>query len=271
MPATAPTSATLRRVALSAAGLATVIVAWQLVAVLWFQSPSGAPGPVPPPGRVLAALLSDLGNPTYWAAFGATISSAALGFGIGVAIAIVLGVLVMIVPFLEAFANQLGVIAACLPAAAIAPVIVLLSPVGTRTVSVVLAALAVLFPTIVGILIGLRAAGRAQLDVVRALGGGRWMQVRKVRAVAAVPAVLAALKIGAPSAVLGAIVGEYFVVGVDSGLGLLIVSKQYVGDYTAMWAVAILATLAAAAGYLAVALLGRIIGPWTSTADGARR
>ena len=261
-------SETIRRGLLTAAGVAILLVAWTVVSALFFTNPSGTPGPVPQPLIVVAEVVRLLGRPATWAAIGATTGSAATGFAIGVLIAIVLGVIVMLVPILEQFASQLGVIAACLPAAAIAPLVVMLAPVGTRTVSVVLAVLAVLFPCVVGVLLGLRAATPAQLDVVAAFGGSRWTAVRTVRSIAAVPAVVAALKIAAPSAMLGAIVGEYFIVGVDSGLGLLLVSKQYVADYAGMWAVAVICALVAGTGFALVAIAGRVVAPWTDSGEG---
>ena len=49
-----------------------------------------------------------------------------------------------------------------------------------------LAALAVFFTTVVGALLGFKAADKASLDVVSVYGGGRFTQLRKVRLVAAV-------------------------------------------------------------------------------------
>ena len=62
---------------------------------------------------------------------------------------------------------------------------------------------------------GCAAADRASLDLVHAYGGGRWQQLTKVRLIAALPSLFAALRIAAPAAVLGAIIGEYLG-GVDT-------------------------------------------------------
>ena len=70
--------------------------------------------------------------------------------------------------------------------------------------SVVLAAMSVFFTTVVGCLLGLRAAPRASLDLVRAYGGTNWTKLRKVQLIAALPSLFAALKIAAPAAFLGA-------------------------------------------------------------------
>ena len=89
---------------------------------------------------------------------------------------------------------------------------------GTLGTAVFLSAMLVVFTTLIGALMGLRAADQASLDIVTVYGGGRWKQLTKVRLIAALPAVLNALKIGAPLAFLGAVIGEYLG-GVAVGIG----------------------------------------------------
>lgn len=260
----------LRGVLFGAAGLAVLIVAWHVVAVTIYQRDNGSPGPVPPPLAVFARAVSGLFGGAYAEGLTATAGAALTGYAVAVVIALVLGILVMITPALGPFASQLGVVAACAPAAAIAPIVVLLSPSSSRAVSVVLAMLAVEFPLVVGVLLGLRSAAPTQIDLVHAYGGSEWTAIRKVRVVSAIPALLAALKLAAPAAFLGAMTGEFFTVGVDEGAGRLLISQQYVGDYTGMWAIALLATVVSALGYGAVAMLGRFLAPWTAHTGSTR-
>jgi len=249
---------------LGAGGLVVILVLWHLIATFGFTRPNGSYGAVPPPLATLGRVGADLVDPSYWSGIGATAGAALTGYLLAVAAALVLGVLVLLAPPLESFANQLGVVAACIPIAAISPIVVLLSPTGSRAVSVVLALLAVEFPMIIGVLLGLRATSPAQLDLVHAYGGGTLTAIRKVRLIAAIPALLSALKIGAPAAFLGAMTGEFFAVGVDSGAGRLLISQQYAGDYVGMWAIAILASAVSALGYGAIAVLARWLAPWTA-------
>lgn len=267
--ALAPAIGALRPAALRPAlgglsGIVVIVVAWQLVGTLLFTRSNGSFGAIPPPGAVALRVIENLGETGYWTGIAATAGAALTGYVIAVAIALVLGALVMAAPALEAFATQLGVVAACVPVAAISPIVVLLAPSGSRAVSVVLAVLAVLFPMIVGVLLGLRATSPTQLDLVRVYGGGTLTELRKVRLFAAIPAMLSALSIGAPAAFLGAMTGEFFAVGVDAGAGRLLISQQYVGDYVGMWAVAMLATAVSALGYAAVAVAGRVLAPWSA-------
>ena len=118
--------------------------------------------------------------------------------------AIALAVLVLLVPRLEELANQIAIVTYCIPLVAIGPVLVIVagrsSPDGA---SVVLAAMSVFFTTVVGCLLGLRAAPRASIDLVRAYGGSAWTMLRKVQLISALPSLFAALKIAAPAAFLG--------------------------------------------------------------------
>jgi ABC-type nitrate/sulfonate/bicarbonate transport system permease component len=259
-----------RATALAATGVALILGGWQIVAVTAFTRANGSFGAIPPPGEVARRAVQDLADPGYWSGLSATASSALIGYAIAALAALILGVVVMLLPWLDDVVNNIGVIAACAPVAAISPIVVLLSPTGSRAVSITLAVLAVEFPMIVGVLLGLRAATSSQVDLVYAYGGSEWTAIRTVRIIAAVPSVIAALKIGAPAAFLGAMTGEFFAVGVDTGIGRLLLSQQYVGDYVGMWAIALLATLVSALGYAGVALVARLSAPWTSMTGGRR-
>jgi ABC-type nitrate/sulfonate/bicarbonate transport system permease component len=125
---------------------------------------------------------------------------------------------------------------------------------------IALAAMSVLFTTLIGTMTGLRSADRTALELVRAYGGGSWKQLTKIRIRAALPSMFAALSIAAPAAVLGAVVGEYL--GADEGLGLGIMNSENVLDTSRVWALAVVITALAGAGYLVVHLVGRLLTPW---------
>ena len=71
----------------------------------------------------------------------------------------------------------------------------------------------------------------------------------------------AGLRIAAPAAVLGAIIGEYL--GGDSGLGIAMISAQQSLIVERTWAIALVATTVAALAYGATALVERLVTPWT--------
>ncbi|WP_432547473.1 ABC transporter permease [Kineococcus sp. SYSU DK004] len=240
-------------------GAVVVLAVWTVLALTVFR----ASGIVPTPWAVVGRVVSD-GPDVYWANLSVTTWSALQGYLWGNLAAFALAVVVLLVPASEGAATQVAVISYCVPMTAVGPIVLIVSEPGSRTTSVFLAALSVVFTSVVGCLLGLRAADRTALDVVRAYGGTRWTQLVKVRSVAALPNVFAALKLAAPAAFLGAVLGEYFG-GVDSGLGLLITAAQTQLRYSQLWALAIASGLVAGAGYLLVGLVARLVTPWSST------
>jgi len=129
-----------------------------------------------------------------------------------------------------------------------------------ETPKVVLAGLAVFFTTLIGALLGLRSADPVMLDVVHAYGGGRVSKLTKVRLRASLPSLFAGLRIAAPAAVLGAIIGEYS--GAERGIGIGMIVSQQRGEPATTWALALLATAAAGLAYAITALVGRLVTPW---------
>jgi len=168
-----------------------------------------------------------------------------------------------LVPPIEQLATQLAILSYCTPLLALGPIILVVF--GGRTPTVFLAAMYCFFTTMVGTVSGLRSADRTALDLVRAYGGGRWQQLWRVQLIAALPNTLAALKIAAPSAVLGAIIGEYLG-GVDSGIGVALTAAQTSFNVPRTWGMAVAAALLAGLGYAVVALVARLVAPWTREA-----
>jgi ABC-type nitrate/sulfonate/bicarbonate transport system permease component len=244
----------------SLAGLAAVVALWWLAAETVLSQAR-----VPTPAGVVTSMRED-GWSFYWSHFSITTHEAALGFLYGTGAAIVVAAVVVLLPFTEPVVMQLAVISYCIPIVAIAPVLFIVNgvpdpgqPSGT---AVALATLSVFFTTVVGTLLGLRSADQASLDVISVYGGGRFAQLRKVRIIAALPAVLAALQIAAPTAFLGAILGEY-VGGVERGVGLALVIAQQNINVERAWAIGLVCALTAGAAYVALGLIARLAAPWS--------
>lgn len=233
-----------------------VLLLWELLAV------TVTAHAVPTPPATIRRLFED-----GWAFYGPNVRStgweALRGFFWGNLVAIALAVVVILAPPLERLVTQIGVISYCLPVVAVGPILTVMLN-GDAPV-VAMAALLVFFTTLIGVLAGLRAADRTSLDLVLACGGGRWMQLVKVRLIAALPSSFAALKIAAPSAVLGAIIGE-FLGQVGGGLGPAMVIAQQQLQTERTWGVALVAGALAASGYGVVSLVARFAVPWERAA-----
>jgi ABC-type nitrate/sulfonate/bicarbonate transport system permease component len=187
---------------------------------------------------------------------------------VGNAAAIACALLVLLVPALERLVTQLAIVSYCLPIVAVGPILSLVFT-GERPMQA-LAAISVFFTTLIGALLGLRSADPVSLDLVRAYGGGRWQQLRRVRMVAALPGTLAALRIAAPAALLGAIIGEYLG-RVDAGLGVAMTISEQQLEVARTWGIALVSGTIAGLGYAVVGLIGQVALPWarSTTVDGA--
>lgn len=236
-------------------GVVLLVALWWLLAATVFADG----GAVPTPPAVLASMAGD-----GWSFYGpnatATLSAAFQGFLWGNGLAIAVALLVLLVPRLEAVATQLAVISYCIPLLAIGPIVLVVFG-GDATV-VFLAAISVFFTTLIGALLGLRSADRASLDLVTVYGGGRLARLRYVQIIAALPSTFAGLKISAPSALLGAIIGEYLGSN-DQGLGVSLMISQQQFQVPRTWGLALVAGLIAGLGYAIVALVAKVVTPWS--------
>ena len=101
-----------RATALAVTGVALILGGWQIVAVTAFTRANGSFGAIPPPGEVARRAVQDLADPGYWSGLSATASSALIGYAIAALAALILGVVVMLLPWLDDVVNNIGVIAA---------------------------------------------------------------------------------------------------------------------------------------------------------------
>ena len=249
-------------------GAIVLTAAWWLLSVTIFTPPPGTTfSPVPTPLAVAQQLLAD-GLLPYWGVFQVTITEALLGFAWGNAIALLLASTVLLLPRIGTVVTQIAVVSYCLPVVAVGGIAIVVlggakHPGDPSTTAVFLAALAVFFTTVVGALVGFKAADRASLDVIRVFGGGRLTQLRKVRLIAALPAILNALQIAVPTAFLGAVLGEYMG-ATDRSVGITLIRLQGDLDSVRVWTVFLLCAVVALIGYGIVGLLARAVAPWVS-------
>lgn len=249
-------------------GAVVLIGAWWLFSVLAFTPDEGTTyDPVPGPWAVVSQIVED-GFTPYWEFFKVTIEEALLGFAWGNGLALALAATVLLVPRIEPIVVQVAVVTYCLPLVAVGGISIVAlggaeAPGDPSKTAIFLAALSVFFTTVVGALLGFKAADKASLDVVRVYGGSRLTQLRKVRLIAALPAILNALQIAVPTALLGAVLGEYMG-ATDRSVGITLIRLQGQLDSTRVWAVFLLCALVALIGYAAVGLVSRLVTPWVS-------
>lgn len=249
-----------RRWVPGALGIVSVVALWWVLAELFFT-----PKQVPPPTDVLA-VFRDRGFDYYREIFSVTLREAATGYAWGVGIALVLAVLVLLLPFLEPVVMQFAVITYCLPIVVLAPILIVAQEIpvkgGTSPTAIDLAAISVIFTTVVGAVLGFRNVDQASLDVVEVYGGGRVQQLRRVRLVSALPALFATLQIAAPAAYLGALLGEWFDKHLEIGVGPSLYLAQNNRETALAWSLGLGCALVSGVAYFAIGWVGRTITPW---------
>jgi ABC-type nitrate/sulfonate/bicarbonate transport system permease component len=247
-------------------GGAGVIALWWILAATVFSNvgPAGVQA-IPTPPQVLMEFFAT-GWDFYVRNFTVTLHEAGIGYLWGNGIALVLSALVLIVPRLEGVVMQVAILTYCIPIVAIGLLIVILAPIprpGDPSVTaMILAGMSCFFTTVVGALLGLKAADKASLDLITVYGGSRLTQLRKVRLIASLPAILNALQIAVPAAFLGAVLGEFF--GKTTlGVGPAMIAAQQALNAPRVWDIALASGAIALAGFGLVGLIARAVAPWS--------
>lgn len=233
--------------------IVAVLGVWELLG----RTVYGRSKTIPPWTGILAMMKHD-GWGFYGPNVATTFREALQGYAWGVSLAVAVAVAIVLIRPLEWVAMPIALATYCLPAIAIGPVLGIIQ--SGDSPKVTLAALSVFYTTLIGALLGLRSADRTSLELVRAYGGGSWVQLRKVRLRAALPATMAALRIAAPAAVLGAIIGEW--VGANNGIGVAMIASQSGYHIERTWGLAFAATAMSGLGYLVVAVVGNRLTSW---------
>jgi NitT/TauT family transport system permease protein len=234
---------------------AVVVLVWQAVVRIWAVPAFLLPSPT----DVVAAARENSAK-LAWAT-GMTAAGAASGF----VVSLILGVLIALVFSQSAIIRRsffpYAILLQTVPIVAIAPLIVLWSGTGFR--SVVLVALIVsVFPIITNATAGLTAIDPDLVDLFRLHNASRWQTLFKLRLPSAVPSTVTGAKTSSGMAVIGTIVGEFFV-GYDPadhyGLGYLIQESTTQLRVDVVLCAVALATLLGLLVFGAVNLVGALV------------
>ncbi len=228
------------------------LAAWSIAAGL------GSARSLPGPFVVIRQMAQD-GWTFYGPNVAAKLGEASLGFLWGNGLAFAFASLAVLLPLTRRLIVQLGTISISVPVIALGPVLAIVF--SGRITTITLAALAVFFNSLLGLLEGFAAAEQSSLDLFAAYGGGRWQVFRKLRLVAALPSLFASLGIAAPAAVLGAILGEWLG-SANEGLGVAMVIAMQQMNPARTWGIALVCGALASLAYWVFSILGRLATPW---------
>lgn len=233
-----------------------LLIAWELLVVAGEYPPFILPAPsdvwqqltiVVADGRLLRHSLI-------------TISEIIPGLLIGFAIALPLGYLLAKSPLAERLLSPYLIASQAVPVIAIAPLLTIWVS-STYWARVWVAVLVVFFPILISIIAGLRSVPAELYELMHSLRASRGQIFRKLEVPAALPVLLAGLKVGATLAVIGTLVGE-FVQPKSSGLGFLLVTARYQFKTDLVFVVLLTLALIALTLYGLVVLLEKRLLHW---------
>lgn len=247
--------------AIGAVGVGVTLAVWWIAAATVL-----ADFQIPTPPEVVE-VFGDRGFDYYQRIFAVTLKEASWGYVVGVGLALATAMIVLLVPVIEPIVMQFAVITYCLPIVVLAPILITVHEIpekgGLSATAIDLAAVSVFFTTVVGAVLGFRAADASTLDVVEVYGGGRLQQFLRVRVVAALPALFSTLQIAAPAAFLGALLGEYFDRHLEIGVGPSLILSQNNRETALAWSLGIGCAVVSGFAYVVLGLIGRAVAPWS--------
>jgi len=213
---------------------------------------------LPAPSVILGTLWENLGSLlaswvyTMEITFGALLLALAGGVLLAGAFALSRTLELALFPF--AIALQVT------PIVAIAPLILIYVD-STTAALLICAFIVAFFPILSNTLMGLRSADRNLQDLLTIYGATRWQRLRYLLAPAALPFVVAGLRISGGLALIGAVVAEFAAgaAGRETGLASRILEASFRTEIPKMYAALVLVALTGVAIHLAAGLLARAL------------
>lgn len=222
------------------------LISWEIVIRLEVFNPIV----LPPPSRIAPAVVDYFTTGEIWMHLGASLQRAALGFLLACAIGLPLGLLIgwfrifdrLVGPLIEVFRQ--------LPPLALFPALIILLGLGFRS-QVAIVVWAALWPALLNTISGTRQTDPTLVKAGRSLGCSQMQIFTKIVLPSAIPTIATGLRLSGSYALLVLVAAE--MIGANSGIGFLIVNKQYNFRIPEMYAaIAILAILGLIVNYLLI-------------------
>ena len=233
--------------------LGIIVLLWHFLSVMELV-PSYM---LPSPKQVVHAFAEDFDLIMMHAKV--TLVEAFYGLGIGVLLAFVVATIMDRWQFMDKALYPVMIITQTIPTIAIAPLLVLWMGFGIEP-KVTLVAITTFFPIAVGLLDGYKSVDRDYINLMRAMGAGRYRIFMNVKLPAALPHFFSGLKVSASYAVVGAVISEWL--GGFEGLGVYMTRVKKAYAFDKMFAVIIFIVVISLILMLIVNVLKNISMPW---------
>jgi NitT/TauT family transport system permease protein len=201
-----------------------------------------------------------------WDAALFTAKEAAVGLALGAAFGFALGVVLAHSRLLQRGFVPYIVASQTIPILAVAPMVVVWVnprlPDGLKDwgAVAVIAAYLTFFPVTINTLRGLTSVDPRAVELMRSYAASGWSVLWKLRVPSALPYIFTALKIAAPAAVVGAIIGE-LPASIQDGLGgaILNFNQYYISSPESLWATNLIAAALGISFFLVVLGVERLV------------
>ena len=240
----------------SVSAILSILILWQLSVSLGLVEGFMLPSPVQVAGAFMKEFPSLMEN--------ARITLAEAGLGLALGIAAGFGAAVLMDRFDKAYKAfyPIIVLTQTVPAVAIAPLLVLWFGYA-MTPKVILIVITTFFPITVGMLTGFRAADPDAVNLLKAMGAGRFQIFRYIKLPGAMGQFFSSLRISASYAVVGAVISEWL--GGFGGLGVYMTRVKKAFSFDKMFAVIFLISAISLILMWAVELLQKKCMPWENS------
>ena len=238
--------------------IALLLIIWQMVSSMGIVDSFLLPSPV----SVVKAFITEM--PELIGHSAVTLSEAFLGLAFGILLGFAMAVLMDHFEVLYKAFYPILVITQTIPTVAIAPLLVLWFGYEMMP-KIILIVVTTFFPIAVGLLNGFRSIDQDGVNLMRAMGAGRWQIFCHIKLPAAMSQFFAGLRISASYAVVGAVISEWL--GGFSGLGVYMTRVRKAFAFDKMFAVIFLVSLISLLLMKAVDLIQKKCMPWEELAQ----
>src|SRR6476620_10518614 len=254
------------RILAPAGVLALGVLLWDLVVRI-----NGIPPYIlPSPGLVASTLVADW--PILWSALLATLETTVEGFLLAVVGGIGLAVLFNQSRLIEHSLYPYAVLLQVTPVVAIAPLLLIYLP--QHLAVLACAWIVAFFPVLANTTLGLNSVDYNLADLFRLYGASRWQVLTELKLPAALPQMLAGVKIAGGLSLIGAVVAEIAAgsAGAGSGLAYRIAESGYRLNIPRMFAALLLLAVAGVVIFFALSAISHLaLRRWHESAIGRER
>ncbi|PIE91232.1 MAG: hypothetical protein CR997_02140 [Acidobacteria bacterium] len=215
----------------------TVLFFWLLIGIVFKPEP----WLLPPPNMVWNRFMELLADGFLLKHTIITLTEILMGYAVGVSSGLLIGYPISQVKMLERILTPYLIAGNSVPLVAFAPLLLLWFGSGMLT-NIIVTALIVFLPMTISTITGFQAQKSILKRLMRTLKASKFQRFIYLEVPTAMPGIISGMKIGAPLAVVGAVVGEFL--GSGEGLGHLILEANGLLDtsqlFVAIWILAII-------------------------------